>query len=154
MGMTRYRSIPACCMPCMKPRNSPTIRWAKPMRINDRYRFRSDRGSSYCLIAARLISLLPTDEAAAHEVVAGAAVLMAHEHVRAGLVEGVRDLGHVAREDHGADRRVLDLDAMGDVVAVDVERHRRTGRNTDFPRFKRPHPRPHVHFVAAGRQLA
>src|SRR5690606_25146283 len=124
--------MPACSSPCRNPSSTPTSRWAKPTPMNAKESFRSVSGGTYaspCVsrwLAARVaaISQLLHDDAAAHEVVAGATVLVTDEQVLPGFGKGIGGLGRLARDDHEADRGVFDLEAVDDVFAVDVEGHR------------------------------
>src|SRR5690606_40108007 len=99
--------MPACSSPCKKPSRTPTSKWAKPtpMKANDN--FRSVSGGTYASapatdwLATRVVAIsqLLHDDAAAHEVVAGAAVLVTDEQVLPGPVEGVGRLGRLTRND-------------------------------------------------------
>src|SRR5690606_29277238 len=151
--------MPACSSPCSKPSSTPTSRWAKPTAMNARESLRSDSGGMYAsprattrvMVAAILQRL--HNYAAAHEVMAGTAVLVTHEQVLPGFGEGVGRLGHLTGDDHHADSGVLDLETVDNVLAVDVEGDGRPDGNPDLGGVEVPHPGPHVDLVAPRRQL-
>src|SRR5690606_13590571 len=153
--------MPACSSPCKKPSRTPTSKWAKPtpMKANDN--FRSVSGGTYASapatdwLATRVaaISQLLHDDAAAHEVVAGAAVLVTDEQVLPGPVEGVGRLGRLTRNDHEADGGVLNLKPVENVLAVNVEGDRGAGGDANLAGVEVPDPGPHVDFVPARGQF-